>query len=510
MLVDNGVLGDSRVQKTARSAAERGWEVFLLGRALNGPAQEWKLGGATVRLLPMEPVMARRRHEFRRAWLRYPLAYPPNGIAQYRAASLAAWNADLTVKAAQLDIAAREGTPPAALAAARRRLRAARLAWRVQRKWVWLRTGMLNRARSRRKLRNPWDRAYTMFWQRMLKDGAWRRLEPGLWDYERAFAATVDKLDPDLIHANDFRTIGIAARAKIRARARGRDIKIVWDAHEFLPGVKPWQDNGRWQLGNMATEREYAPYADAVMTVSPTLAEMLREAHDLPELPAVVLNAPAPEHGPADGGPVPDLRADCGLAADTPLLVYSGGGAVQRGLDTMVEALPSLPGVHTALVVPHPLRGYVKGLIKRAEELGAGDRLHVLPYVAHWHVVPYLAGADVGVIPIHHWPNHEIALITKFFEYSQGRLPLVVSDVKTMAGTVEATGQGEVFRAEDTSDYVRAVKSVLADPQRYRAAYDTPGLLEAWTWRAQVDVLDDLYRRLVPDGGADRTGEVAS
>ena len=42
-------------------------------------------------------------------------------------------------------------------------------------------------------------------------------------------------------------------------------------------------------------------------------------------------------------------------------------------------------------------------------------------------------GADLGVIPIHHWPNHEIALITKFFEYSHARLPIVVSDVRTMA-----------------------------------------------------------------------------
>ena len=33
MLVDNGVEGDSRVQKAARSAAEAGWEVVLLGRS---------------------------------------------------------------------------------------------------------------------------------------------------------------------------------------------------------------------------------------------------------------------------------------------------------------------------------------------------------------------------------------------------------------------------------------------------------------------------------------------
>jgi glycogen synthase len=32
MLVDNGVHGDSRVQKTAAAAAAAGWDVVLLGR----------------------------------------------------------------------------------------------------------------------------------------------------------------------------------------------------------------------------------------------------------------------------------------------------------------------------------------------------------------------------------------------------------------------------------------------------------------------------------------------
>jgi hypothetical protein len=41
------------------------------------------------------------------------------------------------------------------------------------------------------------------------------------------------------------------------------------------------------------------------------------------------------------------------------------------------------------------------------------------------------------------------------------------------------------------------VRAVLADPQRYRAAY-TPEVLSQWTWTAQEQVLLDLYDRLVP------------
>jgi glycosyltransferase involved in cell wall biosynthesis len=165
----------------------------------------------------------------------------------------------------------------------------------------------------------------------------------------------------------------------------------------------------------------------------------------------------------------------------------------------MVEALPKLPGVHVAFVVGKVTAPYVAGLQKRAAELGAADRLHVVPYVPHWEVVPFLAGADVGVIPIQHFPNHEIALITKFFEYSHARLPIVVSDVRTMSETVTKTGQGEVFRADDVDDYARAVTAVLADTARYRAAYADPDLLSSWTWSAQAEILDGVYQRLLPD-----------
>src|SRR5690625_3450453 len=75
MLVQNGVVGDSRVQKEAESAAEAGWDVTLLGRARGKTEETWRLGRAKVRLLPVRH--ARAPYEVRRAWLRSPLAYGP-------------------------------------------------------------------------------------------------------------------------------------------------------------------------------------------------------------------------------------------------------------------------------------------------------------------------------------------------------------------------------------------------------------------------------------------------
>ncbi|MEU0080458.1 glycosyltransferase family 4 protein [Micromonospora tulbaghiae] len=451
MLVDNAVEGDSRVQKAARSAADAGWDVTLIGCAHVDAERRWRLGDAEVHVLPLAA----------------PRATSPT-VSGLR-----------DVSGLRARLVARGGLP----------LRAARLA------------------------RRPVEHAEVRYWQARLGDRAWRRLEPGLWDYERVAGPVVDALRPDLIHAHDFRMLGVAARAVDRARADGRDVKLVWDAHEWLPGARPRRDNARWLPAHLGYVREYAGHADAVVTVSDTLADLLVRDHALPDRPTVVLNAPVTAaleptaseptaseptaSEPADL-PAPDLRKRCGLSPDTPLLVYSGAMAVQRGVDTVVEALPLLPGVHLALVVADPAAAYVRQVVVRAARHGVGDRVHVLPYVPHRQLVAFLAAADIGLIPLHHWPNHEIALITKFFEYAHARLPIVVSDVRTMAETVRATGQGEVFRARDAADLARVVRAVLADPTRYRAAYegeDSP--LPGWTWEAQAEHLDALYRRLL-------------
>jgi glycosyltransferase involved in cell wall biosynthesis len=75
------------------------------------------------------------------------------------------------------------------------------------------------------------------------------------------------------------------------------------------------------------------------------------------------------------------------------------------------------------------------------------------------------------VFPALHNLSHDSDLPTKYYEYAQARLPMVVSDVKTSAETTQRLGNGEVFAAGDADDLVRAVKAVLADLPRYRASY---------------------------------------
>ena len=499
MLVDNGVEGDSRVQKEARSAAAAGWDVTLIGLMTRGSQDDtWKIGDAEVRLVGIRAHLREHKSTLRRS-LRRPLAYPPGQkTAAYRLQEIRARRVELVTRFGALAAARRDGEPGWRLKLRRAALVPSQALLKVERRWASLRRSEMRKLQAARG--NP-DALLTKlpirFWQAVRGERAWRQLDPALWDFEIALGKVVDDLEPDIVHANDYRMIGIAARAKLRAAARGQMMRVVWDAHEFVPGMSERPGNPRWLPAQVAHEREFAKYADAVVTVSPMLSEWLQRDHQLPELPTVVLNCPDVMDRPA---PNDRLRKDCGVGPDTPLLGYCGGINSVRGVDLIVEAMPYLPDVHLALVSLHPNgnRATAEPIEELAAELGVTDRVHLLPYVAPDEVVSYLSGADAAVTPLRHLPNHEIALSNKFFEYSQARLPLITSDVKAMAQMVRSTGQGEVYEADDVQDYVRAVKRVLADPEKYRAAYEKAGVLDQWNWQAQFANLEKVYSRLVP------------
>ncbi len=468
MLVDTPIEGDSRVQKAAFSAARAGWDVVVIG--CSPTKRQWRIGEAQAMVLPVKPVLRARPHLRRHPLLRRPLAYRPGATCAYRQAWIKAQQANMRVRRAEVRA---PGRGRAAVVLGELRLLPRRVVGSATSRWVKL------RARC------------------------WRRLEPGLWDYELAFGRLIDRLEPDLIHAHDYRMLGVGARAKIRARAKGRPAKLVWDAHEYLPGLKPWPPRATWLPAHCGYELEYSPYADAVVTVSEPIAELLRVRHRLPERPSVVLNAPLVAHRPdAATERIPDLRERCGIGPDVPLLVYVGGAASHRGLGLMVEGLARIDGAHLAFVVNTPDGPYMRALLDEAALLGIRDRIHPMPYVPHWHVPAFVSAADVGLIAMDHRQNHELALPNKFFEYAHGRLPVVVSDVETLARTVREIGQGEVFEVGDVGGFVTAVQKVLADPERYRAAYGALGMLDRWTWEAQAEVLKRVYDRLLTDSAA--------
>src|SRR5262249_48186533 len=162
---------------------------------------------------------------------------------------------------------------------------------------------------------------------------------------------------------------------------------------------------------------------------------------------------------------------------------YSGWLAPERGVGTMVDALPHLPGVHAA-VVAGARNAHVAALESRAAELGVADRLHVASYVRPHQGVAYLSSAHARLIT--NLPRPPTASAP---EPLHPRLPIVVPALRPMGESPRRLGNGEVFPAGNATALADAVRRVLAAPDGYRAAYDDQELLAEHSWERQSAVL---------------------
>lgn len=478
MIVANDISRDTRVRKSALAVAAAGVRVTVVGYAPDGHRHETRLGPVTLLRVPV-PFFLRDHARLERQHHRRLLVPGPFGspsVEHDRAART-------TLAVRERDLELLSGRRQVFL---ERRLAARRLAVRAR--------GFLGRAAERASTLGwrGWDKAMS----RVTGGARWRRVLPEVDDYELAFGPILDELAPDAIHAHDVHMVGVAARASARATARGRRMPWVYDAHEWVAGLS--QYGGRTARVVAAwsdLEQEYVRSAERIITVSPPLATALSHRYHLSALPDVVRNIPPVG---AVGRGTADLRSTLALPGDVPLMVYSGGVQAARGVDTAVEALVAMPGVHLAVVaVPTPLSTACQRLREQAERLGVQDRLHLLEPVAPDQVSAFLVTADIGLIPLRHYESHEMALANKLFEYLHAGVPAVVSDCRAQADFVRENRIGEVHIAGDAASLAGAVRLVLANPQKYRAAVSDPSLQAEHVWEHEAAILRSVYREIL-------------
>ncbi len=498
MVVANDITNDSRVRKEAVAIARAGARVTLLGLASDGQQSMGSLdGGALMVRIPAAFQLRNeriRRRRARRIW-RLPLVGYRTGQAQAsRRKQIAARLGDVKADSGHAVAARRAGKvgllryKAGVLARTFRHRR-----WQLALLGTRLRAGITRR--ESRLIAAGW-RLWDGLVARTTWPARWRGVLPDAYDYEIAFGDLIDKLAPDVVHAHDMHVVGVAARAAGRARLRGRDLMVVYDAHEYVPGLSRYGPRTPRFIAAWARhEKEYIGTADRVITVSPAIARALHRRHRLDREPTVVINAPSLSDISAE---VTDLRSRLGLAREVPLLVYSGGVTRARGVETAIEALVHLPGVHLAVVcVPSTAIGPVRELRALAESLDITDRVHCVDPVEPHEVVAYLRSADVGLIPILRYPSHEMSLPNKVFEYIFAGLPVLASNMPSLTEFIARSGIGEVFEVENPADLAAKVTKVLDAPEGYRERLSRPEFQHDVSWEGQADLLRNLYADLL-------------
>jgi glycosyltransferase involved in cell wall biosynthesis len=300
----------------------------------------------------------------------------------------------------------------------------------------------------------------------------------------RAVARVLEEVDADVFVTHDY-----AALPMVAAAAARRGGRYAYDCREFYAGQHA--DSRVWGLvappAVRAVEGHYVRDAAWVTTVSDGLADLLVERYGLPDRPTVVRSTPA----------LADVEAH--EPGDVWTVLFHGHLRPDRNVHGLLESVPSWPD-HLRLL----LRGggppaYVQELREQVRELGAPDRVQLLPAVPWAEVVTSAATADIGVVP---WPldlpQKRISLPNKLFEYLMAGLAVIATGPSEVSGLVESYGAGRGYQPATPE----ALSAALHDIDREALLAMRAGAAvarQALTWEQESLVLRRLWERTLAD-----------
>ena len=295
----------------------------------------------------------------------------------------------------------------------------------------------------------------------------------------------------DLVHAMAYMGIPIGLDLGRRDGAA-----VVYDARDiYVDAANVARLPGPARRMFAAVERRWARRASRVATVNEPYAEVMERRFGVAR-PLIVMNCSYRRDLPA----VPPrlFHERLGLDPAVRVVLYQGGFSRDRGIEELIEALPSLsPDTVLALLGYGALQAELE---RRATEPALTDRLFVLPAVPPDELLDWVGSADVVAMPIQPSTlNHRLTTPNKLFEAMAAGVPVVASDLPGMAGIVRETGCGVLCDPTSPTSIAAAIRSILDAPLLERAAYRARAIAAAhgrYSWDAQVEILLAEYGRL--------------
>ncbi|RKS71485.1 glycosyltransferase involved in cell wall biosynthesis [Motilibacter peucedani] len=276
-------------------------------------------------------------------------------------------------------------------------------------------------------------------------------------------------IDADVVHAHDFNTLALGARL---AAAKGA--RLVYDTHEFWSGRPRTARPTPWATRrDLTAEKALGARADAVVTVGPGVATLLRRRFGWEHVTVVRNTFPALE------SPLPLAAAPVGA-------VYAGRMAPYRELETIAAAARSLPELEVTCIGPADetwLASFDAGPVR------------VRPSVPLPEAEALLASAGLALVTHSaRWLNHRVALPNKLFLAVRVGVPVVATDVDELAGVVRAHGLGTLYAPGDSAGLVRAVREAV---ERWpELVGNVRAAQHALSWETDGAALLGVYERL--------------
>lgn len=179
-------------------------------------------------------------------------------------------------------------------------------------------------------------------------------------------------------------------------------------------------------------------------------------------------------------------------------IVYVGGVAAHRGLDTAVAAMPAILAVNPAATLTIVGDGTtLEELRAQAHALGVDGPVRFTGRLPFDEAMQHVREATVATVPHHRSPHTDATVPHKLFQYFALGRPVIVSDCAPLARIVETEHAGEVFESGDPAGFARAALD-LTDPERWQIASDAGknAVRTRWNLETEAVALTDMYAEL--------------
>ena len=295
------------------------------------------------------------------------------------------------------------------------------------------------------------------------------------------------KIKADVYHCHDLNTLYIGQKLAKKHKA-----SLVYDSHElYVYRNRPYIPPKIFHKKEEAFERKYIQRADAVITVSKSIAGYMEKKYNI-EKPHLIMNAPKKNKAPE--GVKYSLRKELNLNDNQKLLLYSGGITFSRGLDRVIESLAEMEELFFVMM-GYGQEGFKNYLKAVAVNHGVSNRMAFYGPVPSEKVTAWTASADLGIAPIENvCLSYYYCAPNKIFEYIQGGLPVVASNFPDLKNIVEKNDIGLTCDISDPKKIARTVDRVFNQYTSY--LNNVEKIKNRYCWENEEIKLMELYEDL--------------
>ena len=318
----------------------------------------------------------------------------------------------------------------------------------------------------------------------------------------RAALRVLDGFDPDVVHAHDWL---VAHAAKTLKDQTG--VPLVATVHATEAGRHQGWLPGPVNRAIHSVEWWLTYEARRVITCSSYMRDEVFELFLLPhDKVDVVPNGIDLAHWHADAAAVTELRREL-APGGAPLLLYAGRLEYEKGVQTVLQALPRLRRRHQGVrLVIAGVGTHEEELRAMARTLRVGRAVDFLGFLSPDDLAVLAAAADCALVPSLYEPFGMVAL-----ECAAAGTPLVVADTGGLREFVAPGVTGLRFPPGNPAALADTVTRLLGDQVlSQRLVRDARELLARdYTWDAIADRTAGTYERAVREERALQAGFVA-